>query len=411
MDQASVSIKKSPPSAKNLILAGALLIAFFIIYSLIKKSGVFEIFSHLSDPKIGYGLIFIIGILASFHCLGMCGSFVTAYSVAEIKKGKNPSLKIHWQYNLGRFISYTLSGLFLGALGSVAQINDTTSGLLLIIVGSLMLIMGLSLLTSWQPLEKIKLKIPKVIGQMIHNLQNSPKSKGPFIIGLLTAAIPCGPLQAMQLHALSTGNLWQGGLSMAFYAAGTIPLMMALGGFISLLTRDRIKNILKISGVIVMVLGLLTAFRGASDFGFLKKTTKAINEFNGKQDISAAQYFADSIPTDNYQTVEMDITSSGFKPNVIHLRRNLPVRWIIKDGGVTACTKQVILYNGDQELKYQIEAPQTIVKFMPGNKAEVKFSCGIKMVWGKFIFDDTSEPKKSTQPSTCNISGTCNLEQ
>lgn len=416
LDQ-KLTAKGSSQTGRGLILAGALLIAFLIIYSVIQRSGVLEIFLRLNDPRIGYGLIFAIGILASFHCVGMCGGFVAAYSAAEIEKGRKASLKIHAQYNLGRLISYTLSGLLLGAFGSIVQINGTISGLLLVAAGVFMMIMGLSLLTNWRILDKIKLKMPRFVGKIIRQSPESSRPKGPFIIGLLTAMMPCGPLQAMQLYALGTGNPWQGGLSMALYAAGTIPVMLAFGGFISLLTRERIKNLLKISGAIVIVLGLMTAARGASDFGFLKKPSKIINELSGKKDISAEQYFADSVPTDKYQTVEMSITASGFKPNIIHLKRGLPVRWIIKDGGVSGCTNQVILYNGGQELKYKINSPQTIVKFMPSGKSEIKFSCWMKMVWGKFVFDDTSEAQtapsqieaESNKSSSCSAisSGSC----
>jgi sulfite exporter TauE/SafE len=376
---------------KNFLLAGALLIVFSIIYFLIQRSGSYELLLHLSDQRISYALIFSIGILASFHCVGMCGSFITAYSVAELKNTQTPSLKKHWQYNLGRLISYTASGLLLGLFGSAVQINGIISGLLLVLAGILMVIMGLSLLTKWQPLEKIKLKMPAALGKIIRQAQGSSKINTPFIIGLLTALMPCGPLQAMQLYALSTGNFWQGGLSMTTYALGTIPVMLTFGAFVSLLTKERIKGLLKISGAIVIILGVMTASRGASDFGFLKKPAKIINELSGKKDVSAEQYYADSVPTDKYQTVEMNITTSGFKPNIIHLKRNLPVRWIIKDGGITGCTNQVVLYNGEQELKYQIQSPQTIVKFMPSGKSEIKFSCGMKMVWGKFIFDNTTD--------------------
>lgn len=390
---------------RGFILALTLLTIFLILYFLIQRNGSLEIFLRLSDPRVGYWLIFFIGLLASFHCVGMCGGFVAAYSAAELKKAQTLSLKIHWQYNLGRLISYTLSGLLLGAFGSIVKLSESVSGWLLVAAGVFMMVMGLSLLTNWRLLDRIKLKMPRSLGRLVRKI---PPGKGSFAIGLATALMPCGPLQAMQLYALSTGSFWRGGLSMAFYAAGTIPVMLAFGGFISILTSERIKNLLKISGAIVILLGLMTASRGISDFALFKKPAEMIDELSGKKVISAEQYFANSVPTDKYQAVEMDITSSGFKPNLIHLKKNLPVRWIIKDGGVTGCTDKVILYNGGQELKYQIASPQTIVKFMPTGESEIKFSCGMKMVWGKFIFDDTSPAPASPAADTCDLAdGSC----
>jgi len=248
--------------------------------------------------------------------------------------------------------------------------------------------MGLKLLTGGRFMGKFKLKLPSALSRFIYKTNRNGSPKAPLYIGLLTALMPCGPLQAMQLYALSTGSAWKGALAMAFYAAGTIPMMFIFGSFISSLSGSKIKNMLKFSGAIVLVLGLVTAARGFSDSGLQRQVSKPINQISGKQDISAEQYFSNSVPTDKYQTVEMNITSSGFKPNVIKIKRGLPVRWIIKDGGVTGCTNEVILYNGGQELRYKIASPQTIVKFMPANLSEIRFSCWMKMVWGKFIVEN-----------------------
>lgn len=141
----------------------------------------------------------------------------------------------------------------------------------------------------------------------------------------------------------------------------------------------------------------MTAARGFSDSGLQRKISKPINQITGKKEVSADQYYSDSVATDKYQTVEMTITSSGFQPNIIKIKKGLPVRWIIKDGGVTGCTNEIILYNGSQQLRYKINSPQTIIKFMPANQAEIKFSCWMKMVWGKFVLEDGQQ---SQSPST-----------
>jgi len=62
-------------------------------------------------------------------------------------------------------------------------------------------------------------------------------NKGPFTVGLLNGLMPCGPLQAMQIYALSTGNPLKGALSMLLFSLGTVPLMFGLGALGSLLSR------------------------------------------------------------------------------------------------------------------------------------------------------------------------------
>jgi sulfite exporter TauE/SafE len=395
-----------------ILLAAALL----IVYYLLLKGGAFALMAKLNDSRLSYGLIFIIGVLASFHCVGMCGSFVAAYSAKQIEKGCVPTGKSHGLYNLGRFISYTLIGGLLGLFGSIFQVNGVLSGFLLLLAGTFMAVMGLSLLTGWKPLDRVKLMMPAFLSHILLKLNRSGSKQAPLLIGLLTALMPCGPLQAMQLYALSTGSAWKGALAMAFYAAGTIPMMFVFGSFLSSLSGAKIKNMLKVSGAIVLVLGLLTAARGFSDSGLQRQVSKPLNKAAGKQDVSAEQYFSDSVPTDKYQTVEMEITSSGFKPNVIKIKRGLPVRWIIKDGGVTGCTNEVILYNGGQELRYKISSPQTIVKFMPADSGEIRFSCWMKMVWGKFVLNSDSslntEPgAKTEQLASCHGGSTADNGQ
>jgi sulfite exporter TauE/SafE len=372
--------KKSEKSAIVFTILAALLL---VVYFILLKNGAFSLLARLNDQGIGLGLIFVIGLLASFHCVGMCGSFVAAYSAKQLEKGQKVGKASHFQYNIGRLLSYSLSGFLLGAFGSVFQINSRVSGALVLLAGTVMVVMGIKLVSGGKFLSGIKLKLPNSLLQFIAK-QNK---KAPFLIGLLTALMPCGPLQAMQLYALSTGSAIKGALAMAAYAAGTFPIMMLFGSFLGALSSAKIKNLLKISGVIVIVLGLLTLSRGWSDSGLQRQAAKPINKISGKKDISADQYYANSVPTDKYQTVEMEITSSGFKPNVIKIKKGLPVRWIVKDGGVTGCTNEIILYNGEQEIRQKISSPQSIIKFMPAEQTEIKFSCWMKMVWGKFIVE------------------------
>ena len=46
--------------------------------------------------------------------------------------------------------------------------------------------------------------------------------------------MPCGPLQAMQIYALSTGSFIKGALSMLLFSLGTVPLMLSIGLFYNL---------------------------------------------------------------------------------------------------------------------------------------------------------------------------------
>jgi len=364
------------PFNQNWLWAGIFVLIFAGGYFLIRTLGGWEIMANLNNKNISLGLIFLIGLLASFHCVGMCGGFIMAYSLTnkkeEIRKKK---YALHLQYNLGRFISYTIIGGILGGFGSFFGINPNFSGILLLVAAIFMILMGLSLATEIKWLQKIKIQTPEFIAKTIFKNRQKREPKGPFVIGLLTGFMPCGPLQAMQLYALSTGNWLHGALAMAVYSLGTIPLLFGFGNFVSLLTASRMKRLLKISGIIVIILGLFTFSRALSNFGLLKAAAE-------KNQISTPPTTAQP----EVQTTEMTVGYSGYQPNVIYIKKDAPVHWIIHNTGATGCTNAVILYNGSQKIQKTLDASSVTIDFTPEKGlTEIKFSCWMKMVWGKFI--------------------------
>jgi sulfite exporter TauE/SafE/copper chaperone CopZ len=364
------------PFNQNWIWAGIFVAIFAGGYFLIQTFGGWEIMASLNNKNIGLGLIFIIGLLASFHCVGMCGGFVMAYSVKEKRDERREKRHVpHLQYNLGRLISYTIIGGILGGFGSFFGINPNFSGTLLLLAGTFMVLMGLGLATGIKWLDKIKLQTPEFIAKFIFKNRQEREPKGPFVIGLLTGFMPCGPLQAMQLYALSTGSWLQGALTMGVYSLGTIPLLFGFGSFVSMLTASRMKQLLKISGIIVIILGIFTFSRALSSFGLL-------NPAKTDNQVSATPTPAQQ----DSQTAELTVGYSGYQPNVIYIKQGVPVHWIIHHPRPTGCTDAIILYNGSDQVYRNLASGDTIIDFTPvTGVSEIKFSCGMKMVWGKFV--------------------------
>jgi len=370
-------------SRKWVVIAGLFLL-FVVGYALIEYLNLFEIFAQLNEQKISYWLILLIGLLAGFHCVGMCGGLVVTYTARHHAKNENKkkaSLQPHFQYNLGRMVSYTLIGAVLGGLGSFFGINPIFTGVVTLVAGIFMVLMGLSLATNFKWLDKVKLKTPAFIARFLYNQRYTKKPKGPFVIGLLNGFMPCGPLQAMQLYALASGSVTQGALSMAIYALGTIPLMFGFGSFISLISQDRIKQIMKVSGVIVVVLGLFMFNRGLVNFGY------GFRSFIPRESSSRLEYTIDD--NAEYQTVNMDLTYKGYEPNVIFIKKGVPVRWVVNVKQMTGCTDEILLpeYNIRKTLQYG----ENIIEFVPDRLGDIKFSCWMQMVWGKFVVTGNGE--------------------
>jgi sulfite exporter TauE/SafE/copper chaperone CopZ len=358
------------------LTAITLLILFVAIYFLITQFGFFEILSRLNEKNLSYGLIFLIGLLVGFHCVGMCGGLVVAYTTKYIKDIENKKvLWPHLQYNLGRLISYTIIGGVLGGIGSFFGINPIFNGVIIILAGVFMILMGLSFLKHWSVLEKIKIRTPQFIARYLFNQKYKDKSKGPLVVGLLNGFMPCGPLQAIELYALSTGSVVRGALSMSVFVLGTVPVMFGFGLFISSIGKNYINRIVKASGVLVIILGLLTLNRGLSNFGFdfipsvLGSQSKTTQSSSGQ-----------------FQEVRMDSTSFGYQPNVLYIKKRVPVHWVI-NAKRTGCNN-IILVEA-LGINQELQNGENIIKFTPpDNLTEIKFSCGMKMIWGKFIIEN-----------------------
>src|SRR3989339_503722 len=338
--------KASSSKLVKFFISLALIIVIFG-YFIVSHFGGVEILARLNDGGVGYSIIFIIGLLAGFHCVGMCGGFVLAYSTNH-PKNKNKVIP-HLQYNFGRIISYTIIGGILGGLGSFFGINPVFSGVVLLVASIFMILMGLSFMFNLQILEKIKLRTPQFVARYLYR-QKQERSKGPLLIGLLNGLMPCGPLQAVQLYALTTGNALQGALSLGIYALGTAIMMFFFGLTVSTINAIHIKKMVKISGFLVLFLGILMTNRGLASFGLGFTTSTKVNNIviNNQED---------------FQEVFMDLTYSGYSPNVLYIKKDLTLG-------------------------------ENIIEFTPPeNVSEIKFSCWMRMVWGRFVMVDNNNSK------------------
>jgi uncharacterized protein len=372
-DEISRESTNNKENNSGYFMAGLFAAALILGYLLLSYFGGFEILGNLTGGyEVGYGIIFIIGLLSGFHCIGMCGSIVVSYSTLCLGDNKK-SFWPHWQYNIGRIISYTIIGAILGGFGSFFGINPTFNGVITILAGVFMFFLGLSLVSKWSILEKLKLKTPQFIAKYIFSQKN--KKSAPLLIGLLNGFMPCGPLQAMQLYALTSGNAFKGALSLFLFALGTSFLMFGFGAFLSIISQKMIKNILKFSGILVIVLSLFMILRGLANFGVNLSLPQNSPDINTNQFIDNSQV----------QEVKMTVNYYGYDPNVLKVKKGIKVRWIINVEQMSGCNSQILM--PDYNVRKNLQLGQNIIEFTPTKSGELKFSCGMRMIWGKFIVE------------------------
>lgn len=104
------------------ILAGLTALAFLAVAYMVVSSmvGPLNISVPQLDANTSIALIFLVGLLTGFHCIGMCGGFVLSYTAKSKKENpKGLNLSLHAQYAGGKIISYSVIGGIFGLIGSV----------------------------------------------------------------------------------------------------------------------------------------------------------------------------------------------------------------------------------------------------------------------------------------------------
>ncbi|MEG0165773.1 urease accessory protein UreH domain-containing protein [Anaerorhabdus sp.] len=341
-----------------------LLVIFIVLlggYVLLNHFEIFEFFNFFPEAKEGMSLItlFVVGLLTSVHCVGMCGGINLSQCLVTENSSSNEKLKSNLLYNVGRVISYTVLGGLVGLLGSVVSINGVARGAVALFAGVFMIIMGLNMLNVFPALKRLSVFMPKSWNTTLKKKNNSP-----FYIGLLNGLMPCGPLQSMQLFALSTGSLVQGALSMFVFSLGTLPLMFGFGFLGTMLSKKSTATMMKISAALVVLLGLGMINTGISMSGFLAFGT----EVNGNQ----------SSLIDNVQIVEIEVGSRSYSP--ITVKENIPVKFnlLVKEGVLNGCNNEVVI--PEYGIRIKLQEGDNWVEFTPTEAGIFPYSCWMNMI-------------------------------
>lgn len=361
-------------------------IIIFALYMILRRFGLTNIFNAFPIAKegMGYGMLFIIGLLTSVHCVAMCGGICITQCASkegnnEVKTSKLAAMRPSLLYNTGRVISYTVIGGIVGALGSVVSFSGTMKGIVQILAGVFMIIMGLNMLNVFPWLRKLNPRMPKIFAKSIY--KQRAKNSSPLFIGIINGLMPCGPLQAMQLYALSTGDPIKGAFSMFLFSVGTFPLMFAFGALSSLLSKKFTGKMMKASAVLVLVLGVFMFNSGAILSGFTLPAFPAAT--------SSAQAANIATIKDGVQTVTTGLNPGSYEPIVV--QKGIPVQWIIQAeaGDINGCNNSIVVPKFS--IQQDLLVGDTVIEFTPESSGTFPFSCWMGMIRSKItVVDDLS---------------------
>lgn len=228
---------------------------FIIIFGIFMISKMMMKYIPGIEQGTNYSLIFLTGVLTSFHCLGMCGG-ITLSQVSNGNTFLMRSINL-LEYHLGRVFSYTSVGAILGAIGSIATPTDKLRGLITLVAALGMIIFALKgLLPQW--FGRIRLG---GVDFARHRLKGK-FGQNSWWVGVLNGFIPCGPLQGIQLLSLASGSAVSGGLSMLLFSLGTVPLLYGFGNVANFLSATTRIRLVKLGLIFVVLLAFMMISKG-----------------------------------------------------------------------------------------------------------------------------------------------------
>lgn len=209
---------------------------------------------------------FVLGVVSSTHCVGMCGGIVGAltYSLTpEIRRNRGRFVLFSLHYHLGRISSYVLAGALVAGGAAVFQdFAGAGSALVMRAVGAVFLVALGFYIGGWFPrfawVESIGRPLwqrLEPIGRRLLPVRSLPQAFG---FGLVWGWLPCGLVYSALVYSLSTGSVWQGMGVMLFFGLGTIPTLLLVG-----FMADRVSRVMssplfrQVAGVLIVALALV----------------------------------------------------------------------------------------------------------------------------------------------------------
>ena len=179
---------------------------------------------HTLHPAIFLASIFFMALLASPHCLSMCGVFCLAST-----KEKRWYTAI---YHSGRLVTYLFLGFLFSLIGE-SLVSQMQPFFFFIAIS----IFFLLLLFASKKAQKLFLPLQWLSSKLLAKAQKlNPKAQA-FVIGLSSATLPCGLLYIFLFAAMSVQSTAMGTAMVFVFWFATIPSLEILASLKSQISR------------------------------------------------------------------------------------------------------------------------------------------------------------------------------
>ncbi len=210
--------------------------------------------------------LFMLGLMGSGHCIGMCGPLVVALP------GQTGRLAAHLAYHAGRLMTYCLIGAVMGAAGSglihLASAVGASPMVWMIraqvgislAAGVFLLFFGLSQVGVVAEPAWLAIAAPQRVPGWRRLISRPADQRGNldlFLMGLLLGGLPCGLSYAAFARALSIGQVGPGAAAALMFGLGTLPGLLAVGAGAAAVFNRFKRQVAMLSGLIMIGMAAL----------------------------------------------------------------------------------------------------------------------------------------------------------
>ncbi|MCA9373084.1 sulfite exporter TauE/SafE family protein [Candidatus Woesebacteria bacterium] len=282
-----------------------------------------------------------------------------------------------------KLLSHAVLGLFLGLLGSAITLSLNIRLMFQVFTALFMLGTAMNLLQVHPIFRFLSFQPPKFISRYIRNTSKSQAIFAPGLLGFLTIFIPCGVTQAMEVLAVNTASPIQGALIMSAFVLGTFPLFSIIGFVLTKLSESWHSIFNKVAAISLVALALYS-FNGVaivldSPFSFQNLTQGIRTQLPNSNGADSTIAQANS----GTQAVKINIFNSGYSPNDVTVKQNIPVELTLESKDAYSCALSFIL-NEFGISAFLKPTDRQVFTFTPTKKGNFTFACSMGMYTGTF---------------------------
>jgi len=204
---------------------------------------------------------FLLGLVGSLHCAGMCGPIAVALPLNN--ESWFTRITGGLLYNTGRTITYAFLGAVLGLAGmglSLGGLQQWASILLGIAMILAILVPRLGAVSK--PVYRLSDFIAGILKKPFSSLFRTKTYRSLFVIGLLNGFLPCGLVYIALAGALVMSHAAGGALYMALFGLGTAPMLLVISLAGNILSQKLRARLSKVIPVFIVMLGIIFILRG-----------------------------------------------------------------------------------------------------------------------------------------------------